>query len=396
MNRQPQLAPQLAALDLAGFLGEFWPVLVPVVLGLAGVYILLPRARRMPAVWGGMLAGAAVVTAGRWLIRFEAVSPESILFYAFALLAVVAAGLMVTQSNPVYAALAFAVVVLSTCGLFLLLAAPFLMAATVIVYAGAIVVTFLFVIMLAQQHGPSSADQRSREPFLASLAGFVLLGAALCTLQRSYYITSRPAGEDPSAAELLRDLRPLLTKAALGSRARHKEEMDGVVVPVPAGDEGGEHEATLFRKYLKTLPEPKEEGKLKDLLRPLRDELDLADQGWARKWPKPDKKAEVESRVAEARASFEKIMAAAEPLRKHLEGAVLVPGKVALSPYSSGPAPAARDAEGRKQLPSENVAALGRVLFTDYLLAFEVAGLLLLVATIGAIVIAARRTEVLK
>ena len=57
------------------------------------------------------------------------------------------------------------------------------MAATIIIYAGAIVVTFLFVIMLAQQEGPSNADQRSREPFLASLAGCVLLASLLCILQ---------------------------------------------------------------------------------------------------------------------------------------------------------------------------------------------------------------------
>ena len=59
--------------------------------------------------------------------------------------------MLVTQQNPARAALSFALVVLSTCGLFLLLAAPFLMAATIVIYAGAIVVTFLFVIMLAQQ-----------------------------------------------------------------------------------------------------------------------------------------------------------------------------------------------------------------------------------------------------
>ena len=85
---------------------------------------------------------------------------------------------MITQRNPVHAALCFALVVLSTCGLFLLQAAPFLMAATIIIYAGAIVVTFLFVIMLAQQAGLSNADQRSREPLLATLAGFVLLGSS--------------------------------------------------------------------------------------------------------------------------------------------------------------------------------------------------------------------------
>ena len=47
-------------------------------------------------------------------------------------------------------------------------------------------------------------------------------------------------------------------------------------------------------------------------------------------------------------------------------------------------------------LPAENVAGLGRTLFTDYLLAVELGGTLLLVATIGAIVIAGRRAEELR
>src|SRR5260370_4547311 len=44
----------------------------------------------------------------------------------------------------------------------------------------------LLVIMVAQQAGRSNADRGSREPLLASLAGFILLGAILCVLQRSY------------------------------------------------------------------------------------------------------------------------------------------------------------------------------------------------------------------
>src|SRR5205085_2264267 len=111
---------------------------------------------------------------------------EVLLFLAFSFVAVVSGGLLVLQRNPVHAALSFALVVLATCGLFLLQAAPFLMAATTIVYAGAIVVTFLFVIMLAQQEGPSDADYRSREPLFASAAGFLLLGTLLYVLQLNY------------------------------------------------------------------------------------------------------------------------------------------------------------------------------------------------------------------
>ena len=52
--------------------------------------------------------------------------------------------------------------------------------------------------------------------------------------------------------------------------------------------------------------------------------------------------------------------------------------------------------EGRVALPVTNVAALGLSLFTDYLLPVELAGTLLLVATIGAIAIASRRPEGLR
>ena len=48
------------------------------------------------------------------------------------------------------------------------------------------------------------------------------------------------------------------------------------------------------------------------------------------------------------------------------------------------------------RLPAGNVAALGRTLFTDYLIPVELAATLLLVATIGAIVIAGRKSEELR
>src|SRR5205807_5925747 len=122
---------------------------------------LRPRPRGSRPLWGAACAGVALFLAGCLLIRSGTVVAENVLFYCFSAIAIVSGGLLITQRNPVHAALSFALVVLSTCGLFLLQAAPFLMAATTIVYAGAIVVTFLFVIMLAQQTGWSDADWRS-------------------------------------------------------------------------------------------------------------------------------------------------------------------------------------------------------------------------------------------
>src|SRR6266481_3718483 len=164
----------------------FFSLVLPAVLGTIGVYLLLPRPRPYPALWGVTASGLALLLCGFTLIRSGMAAPENLLFYCFSALAIGSGVMMITQKNPVHAALSFALVVLSTCGLFLLQAAPFLMAATIIIYAGAIVVTFLFVIMLAQQIGTSDADQRSREPLLSCVAGFVLLAAVLGLLQQTY------------------------------------------------------------------------------------------------------------------------------------------------------------------------------------------------------------------
>src|ERR1700740_2737851 len=133
----------------------FGPIVLTVGLGLAGIFLLWPRPRPYRSLWGGLLGGLALLLGGWLLIHVGKLSPETVLFYSFSAIAIVAGGLLITQANPVRAALAFALVVLSTCGLFLLLAAPFLMAATTIIYAGAIIVTFLFVLILAQQEGLS-------------------------------------------------------------------------------------------------------------------------------------------------------------------------------------------------------------------------------------------------
>ena len=156
-----------------------WLFILPLFAGATAIYLLLPRPRAFPALCGALLGVVALGLAGFFVVGFNALTPESFLFYVFSACAIGFGAMLVTQRNPARAALSFALVVLSSCGLFLLLAAPFLMAATIIIYAGAIIVTFLFVLMLAQQEGPSDADARSREPLLATVVGFVLLGALL-------------------------------------------------------------------------------------------------------------------------------------------------------------------------------------------------------------------------
>jgi NADH-quinone oxidoreductase subunit J len=73
---------------------------------------------------------------------------ETLIFALFALLAVGSSVVVVTHKSPIYSTLSLVLTLLSMAVLFVLLGAPFLGAVQVLVYAGAIVVLFLFVIML--------------------------------------------------------------------------------------------------------------------------------------------------------------------------------------------------------------------------------------------------------
>jgi NADH-quinone oxidoreductase subunit J len=167
------------------WLGEHWQGVASLALMGAGVWWMMPRRVQWPALPGMILALAGAFLLASRIRAMEGPLGETILFSVFATAAIVCAILMITNRNPVYSALWFALVTLSVCGLFWLQYAPFLAAATVIVYAGAIVVTFVFVIMLAQQSGATVYDQRSRQPFLATVTAFILLGAILSVLRSS-------------------------------------------------------------------------------------------------------------------------------------------------------------------------------------------------------------------
>jgi NADH-quinone oxidoreductase subunit J len=73
---------------------------------------------------------------------------ETILFAALALASILAALLTITAPAPIASALYLVVTLLSVSGLYVLLAAPFVAAIQMIVYAGAVLVLILFVIML--------------------------------------------------------------------------------------------------------------------------------------------------------------------------------------------------------------------------------------------------------
>jgi NADH:ubiquinone oxidoreductase subunit 6 (subunit J) len=366
------------------------PECAAVLIGFVAVYLLLPRPRGgANRIWGSIAAGVALLITGALIVRVGRFNPETVLFYAFSGIAILSGGLLITQSNPARAALSFALVVLSTCGIFLLQAAPFLMAATTIIYAGAIIVTFLFVIMLAQQEGPSSADQRSREPLLASLTGFVLLGALLYVLGSSY-----GTGELDT---LLDRVHEAMQKDTVAEMARTLS-IDGAT-----DEEKDKLEEKFFEGFKKDLRFSRGRVSTAPNSPFLAEEVDNDNirPAWvaARRANDAKRAKEVLERLEKVGREGRESLGALQPTApvaalSNLSGP---PANQALEPpldTDTKAAPALRrDAEGRPQMPHENTAYLGRALFTDNLLAVELAGTLLLVATIGAIAIAARRPE---
>ena len=143
--------------------------------GAAGLYVALPGGRRK-------LRGLAVLLLAAGLGAFLGLAVPLVTggstmgwFIALALIVLFGSVRMITHPKPVYSAVYFILVVVAVTGLLVLMQAEFLAAALLIIYAGAILVTYVFVIMLAQQREPAAYDSEAREPFWGCLAGFALL-----------------------------------------------------------------------------------------------------------------------------------------------------------------------------------------------------------------------------
>jgi len=150
----PNLIAALPTWDHVLHCPTFWGLAV----GALGLWLLLPTRFRFGNSLGGILVAVAGVffaydlpLLGNWV--------DQGVFWLLALVTIAGGIGMIASQSPVYSAIWFALSLLGMAGLFLFNGAQFLAVATVVVYAGAIVVTFLFVIMLAQPEGHSPYDR---------------------------------------------------------------------------------------------------------------------------------------------------------------------------------------------------------------------------------------------
>ncbi|MEM9415481.1 MAG: NADH-quinone oxidoreductase subunit J [Planctomycetota bacterium] len=212
------------------------------VLGAIALVLMMPRPGNRLAPLGALLGAATL--GGCWLaVAFNTglihdfsantlglPATTFIYFYIFSAIAIAAAVRVITHRRPVYSALWFIMVVLAGAGMFLVLSADFMAFAMIIIYGGAILVTYMFVIMLASQPlEPGQEDQApaydrfGRDPLWACVAGFLLL-AVLLTVSFDNpdrpTMLANPDAKMASDAEVLRD-----TLTGRGLDAENSDEL---------------------------------------------------------------------------------------------------------------------------------------------------------------------------
>jgi NADH-quinone oxidoreductase subunit J len=136
---------------------------------------------------------------------------KTILFYLFAALTVFAALRVITARNPVHAVLFLVLAFFNMSGLWLLLQAEFLAIALIMVYVGAVMVLFLFVVMMLDIN-----IERMRQGFwsnlpLGALVGFLMVGEMAVVLTGRYFgLESFPAHEMPANYSNTKELARVL------------------------------------------------------------------------------------------------------------------------------------------------------------------------------------------
>jgi NADH-quinone oxidoreductase subunit J len=106
--------------------------------------------------------------------------PETLVFWALSGMAILASALVIGQRNPMYSVLMLIASFGALAGLYIQLDAPFVAVAQIIIYAGAIMVLFLFVVMLLNAPQEDAAEWDRSHPLRQS--GIMRVGAMLALL----------------------------------------------------------------------------------------------------------------------------------------------------------------------------------------------------------------------
>ena len=134
------------------------------------------------------------------------ITPQIAIFLVLAAFTIADAVSLILQRHPIHSALSLVVVMVSLAGLYLLQGAEFVAAVQIIVYAGAVMVLFIFVIMLLNAGEEERSNVSRLARFVGVPLGFVFLAEV------AYWIGRATSGlaSAPAEAVSTRDLSTLL------------------------------------------------------------------------------------------------------------------------------------------------------------------------------------------
>jgi len=144
--------------------------------------------------------------------------PETLLFYLFSGIAIVASALVIGQRNPMYSIMLLITSFGALSALYIQLDAPFVAMAQIIVYAGAIMVLFLFVVMLLNAPQEDAAEWDRAHPLRrpgvsrlgALLAGLLIVQLVWALLRVTDASTAVNASGDVAAISSVRSVGRVL------------------------------------------------------------------------------------------------------------------------------------------------------------------------------------------
>jgi NADH-quinone oxidoreductase subunit J len=134
------------------------------------------------------------------------ITPQIAVFLVLAAVALAGAVSLILQRHPIHSALSLIVVMVALAGLYLLQGAEFVAAVQIIVYAGAIMVLFIFVIMLLN----AGEEERTNVSRLARFVGVPLGIVFLAEVAYWIWRATSHLGSGPNEAVSTRDLSTLL------------------------------------------------------------------------------------------------------------------------------------------------------------------------------------------
>jgi NADH-quinone oxidoreductase subunit J len=126
-------------------------------------------------------------------LRIFNMAASDILFFVFSALALICGVMILASRNPVNSAMFLVLTIASIAGLFVLLEAFFLAAIQILVYAGAVMVLFLFVIMLLDL----KVEERRKIKTLAVAGAVIAVGAIVAIFCKSLHGTTLSATRSP-------------------------------------------------------------------------------------------------------------------------------------------------------------------------------------------------------